>query len=105
VPPVSKQGSVANRPIEASVGVAVDERCEHGIDRNSRYEAREEEPGDTNPDRKCPRERLLRHDIAITNCEAGDESEINRVAERPALDKAESSTGPVTRPEWRGRVR
>jgi hypothetical protein len=88
VPPVSKQGCVATGPIEASVGPAVDERCAHGVDRNSRYEACEEEPADTNPDRECPRERLSRHDIAITNCEAGDESEIDRVAERPALDKA-----------------
>jgi hypothetical protein len=61
-----------------SVGVAVGERCAHGIDRNPRCEAREEEPADTNPDRKYSRKRLLRHDIAITNCEAGDEGEIDR---------------------------
>jgi hypothetical protein len=36
-----------------SAGVAIGERCAHGVDRNPRYEAREEEPGDTNPDRKC----------------------------------------------------
>jgi hypothetical protein len=71
-----------------SAGVAVGERCAHGVDRNPRYEAREEEPGDTNPDRKCARERLPRHDIAITNREAGDEAEIDGVADRPALDKA-----------------
>jgi hypothetical protein len=47
----------------------------------------EEEPGDTNPDRKCARERLPRYDIAITNREASDEGEIDRVADRPALDK------------------
>ena len=34
-----------------SAGVAVGERCAHGVDRNPRYEARVEEPGDTNPDR------------------------------------------------------
>src|SRR5262249_7433647 len=34
------------------------------------------------------RERLKRHDIAITDCEAGDEGEIDGVADRPALDKA-----------------
>src|SRR6266478_1504878 len=71
-----------------SVGVAVGERCAHGIDRNPGCEAREEEPADTNPDRKYARKRLLRHDIAITNCEAGDEGEIDRVADRPTLDKA-----------------
>jgi hypothetical protein len=31
---------------------------------------------------------LPRHDIAIANCEAGDEGEIERIADRPALDKA-----------------
>jgi hypothetical protein len=71
-----------------SAGVAIGERCAHGVDRNPRYEAREEEPGDTNPDRKCARERLPWHDVAITNREAGDEGEIDRVADRLALDKA-----------------
>jgi AraC-like DNA-binding protein len=71
-----------------SAGVAVGDRCAQGGDRNPRCEAREEEPGDTNPDRKYSRKRLLRHDIAITNCEAGDEGEIDRVADRPTLDKA-----------------
>ena len=69
-------------------GVAVGERCAHGMDHNPRCETREEEPADTNPDRKYPRKRLSRHDIAITNCEAGDEREIDRVADRPSLDKA-----------------
>jgi hypothetical protein len=58
------------------------------VDRNPRYEARNEEPGDTNPDRKYARERLPRHDIAVTDREAGDKGEIDRVADRPALDKA-----------------
>jgi hypothetical protein len=44
----------------------------HGIDRNPRYETREKEPTDTNPDRKCTPKRLPRHDIAITNREAGE---------------------------------
>src|SRR5262249_46686047 len=57
--------------------VAADERFMQSIDRNARHETREEEPGDANPDRKCARERLPRHDIAITNCEAGDEGEID----------------------------
>ena len=70
-----------------SAGVAVGERCAHGVDRNARYEAREEEPGDTNPYRKCARERLPRHDIAITNREAGDEGELDGVADGPAFDK------------------
>ena len=50
-----------------SAGVALGKRCAHGIDRNPRYETREEEPTDTNPDRKCTPKRLPRHDIAITN--------------------------------------
>ena len=60
----------------------------HGVDRNPRYEPREEEPGETNPDRKCARDRLPRYEIAITNREAGDEGEIDRVANRPAFEKA-----------------
>ena len=44
-------------------------------------------PETTNPDRKCARERLSRYDIAKANCEAGDEGEIDCVAERPALKK------------------
>jgi hypothetical protein len=64
-----------------SAGVALAKRSAHGIDRNPRYETREEEPTDTNPDRKCAPKRLPRHDIAITNREAGDEGEIDRVAE------------------------
>jgi hypothetical protein len=71
-----------------SDSVALGKRCAHGIDRNPCYETREEESTDTNADRKCARKRLPRHDIAITNREAGDESEIDRVADRPALDKA-----------------
>src|ERR1700738_3899080 len=31
---------------QASVDVAIVDRCAHGVDRNSRYEASEEEPGD-----------------------------------------------------------
>ena len=49
----------------------------HRVDRNSRYHAREKDPGDTNRDRKCARESLPRCDIAIANREAGD-------GERPA---------------------
>ena len=48
----------------------------------------EDEPGDTNPNRKCARECLLRNDIAIANREAGDECEIQCVPDRPTLDKA-----------------
>ena len=76
------------RSAPTSAGVAADERFMQSIDRNARHETREEEPGDANPDRKCARERLPRHDIAITDCEAGDEGEIDGVADRPALDKA-----------------
>ncbi len=75
----------AERLAFSRVGVA--KRCTHGVDRNCRYDAREKEPTDTNPDRKCARERLPRHHIAITNREAGDEGEIQCVPDRPALDK------------------
>src|SRR5262249_42415002 len=47
-----------------------------------------QQPAHTNPDSKYARERLPRHDIAVTNCEAGDEGEIQRITHRPALDKA-----------------
>src|SRR5262249_21238951 len=55
---------------------------------NRGYDAREKEPGDTDPNRKCACERLPRHDIAITNREASDEGEVQCVPDRPALDKA-----------------
>src|SRR5262249_24814576 len=68
-------------------GAAVGERWAHGMDRNPRCEAREEQSGETNHDCKCAPERLPRHDIAIADCETGDEGEIERIADRPALDK------------------
>ena len=68
--------------------VRIGKRCVHGLDRNRRYDAREKQPEDTNPDRECPRESLPRYEIAITNREAGDEGEIDRVADGPALKKA-----------------
>lgn len=57
------------------------DRCAQGVDRNRRYQTSEEEPADTNPDCECAGESLMRYDIAITNREAGDESEIERVAD------------------------
>jgi hypothetical protein len=84
---ISRAGACARRNWK-SIGVTIAERCAHGVDRNPRYEAREEEPGDTNPDRKCARERLSRYDIAIANRKAGDECEIDGFAEGPALKKA-----------------
>jgi hypothetical protein len=71
-----------------SADVAICERCAHGVDRNPRDQAREEEPGDANPDRKDARKRLPGYDIAITNREAGDKGKIDGVPDRPALDKA-----------------
>jgi len=73
---------------DLSLGVGISERCAHGVDRNRRYDTREKEPGDTNPDCKDACERLPWCDIAITNRETGDESEIDCVPDRPALDKA-----------------
>src|SRR5262245_4464751 len=85
-----------------SIGVTIAERCAHGVDRNPRYEAREEEPGDANPDRECARQPLPRHDIAVTNRKASDEGEINCVAERPALDKADQQAqGDLNRQNYR----
>ena len=66
----------------------IPERCAHAVNRNRRYEAREEQPADTNPDSEYARERLPRHDIAVTNGEAGDEGEIQRITDSPALDKS-----------------
>src|SRR5262249_12180440 len=66
---------------------AVGERFAHGVDRNCRDETRGKDPGETNYDRKCARQRLPRDEITVTNREAGNESEIERISERPALDK------------------
>src|ERR1700738_4062639 len=48
------------------------------------------------PERPIPivsaRATLPRYDIAVTNREAGDEGEIDRVADRPALHKADQQT-------------
>jgi len=63
-------------------------RCAQGIHRDPRYEACEEEPTDTNPDRKCTPKRLPWHDIAITDCEASNEGEIDRITHGPALQEA-----------------
>jgi hypothetical protein len=71
-----------------STGVAIVDSCAHGVDSNSRDDARQKEPGDANPDRKSTRQRLSRYDIAIANREAGFEGEIDGVAERPTLKKA-----------------
>src|SRR5262245_36845803 len=66
---------------------AVGERFAHGVDRNCRDETRGKEPGETDYDRKCARQRLPRDEITVTNREAGNESEIDRIPERPALNK------------------
>ena len=71
-----------------SAGVALAKRSTHGIDRNPRYDTRYEEPTDTNPDRKCTPKRLPRHDIAITDCEASNEGEVDRITHGPALQEA-----------------
>src|SRR5262245_17282225 len=83
----------------ASAAVVVDECHTQGIDRNSRYESGEEDPGKTNRNRQYARERLPRHDIAITNRQAGDESEIDRVTDRPALEKANEQAQGNLNPE------
>jgi hypothetical protein len=79
-----------DRSDNKSVGLAfgIGERRAHGVHGNRRYDARENESGDTNPNRKCARDRLPRYDIAITNRETGDKGEINCVPDRPAFDKA-----------------
>ena len=57
------------------------------MDGNCRYESRSKEPEKANSDRKCARQRLPRDEITVTNREAGNESEIDRIPERPALNK------------------
>jgi hypothetical protein len=59
----------------------------HGVDCNCRYESRAKEPENANSDRKRACERLPRDEITVTNREAGNESEIDRIPERPALNK------------------
>jgi hypothetical protein len=39
------------------------------------------------PIRKCARQRLPWDEITVTNCEAGNESKIDRIPDRPALNK------------------
>src|SRR6478672_1214456 len=65
----------------------ISERRAHGVDGNCRYQSRGKEPEKGNSDRKRARQRLLRDEITVTNGEAGDESEIDRIPERPALNK------------------
>jgi len=72
-----------------STGVAIAKRCAHGVHRNPCNESGEKEPANTNPDCKDARECLPRHEIAITNRESGDESEIDRVAHTPTLKKTD----------------
>jgi len=59
----------------------------HGVDRNCRYESCDKKPEKANSYRKCARQRLPRDEITVTNREAGNESEIDRIPERPALNK------------------
>jgi len=68
--------------------VAVVERRAHCVDANPRHQAREEDACETDHHCECACERLPRHNIAVANCEAGDEGEIKRIAERPTLSKA-----------------
>jgi len=57
------------------------------MDRNCRYDARDKEPEISNSDRKCARQRLPRDEITVTNRKAGNESEIDCIPGRPALNK------------------
>ena len=45
------------------------------------------DPEKANSDRKCARQRLPRDEITVTNRGAGNENEIDRIPERPALNK------------------
>jgi hypothetical protein len=74
----------------------------HGVDRNCRYESRDKEPQKANSDRKCARQRLPRDEITVTNREAGNESEIDRIPERPALNKtSQQAQGKLNRQNCR----
>src|SRR5215831_2663541 len=73
------------RPLTATL--AIGERRAHGMDRDCRYESRGKKPEKANCDRKCARQRLPRDEITVTNREASNESEIDRIPERPALNK------------------
>ena len=58
--------------VRMSVCLTLIDGFAHRVNRDSRYHAREEEPGDTNRNRECARETQPRYDIAIANREAGD---------------------------------
>src|SRR5262249_45771618 len=72
-----------------SASVTVRQRRAHRINRDSPDQPRQESAAKSDPDRECARERLPRYDIAVTDGEAGDEGEVNRVPDRPALEKAD----------------
>jgi hypothetical protein len=57
------------------------------VDGNRRYDTRKKETRYTNSNRKCAPQRLPRDEITVTNREAGNEGEIDRIPERPALNK------------------
>src|SRR6516164_5624006 len=57
------------------------------MDRHCRYDTRDKQPEIANSDRKCTRQHLPRDEITVTNREAGNESEIDCIPDRPALNK------------------
>jgi hypothetical protein len=83
------------------------------VDGNCRYESRNKEPEKANSDRKCARQRLRREEITVTNREAGNESEIDRIPEPSTKNQSASPgqaeslelpTTPATSREWHGRA-
>src|SRR5215475_134439 len=70
-----------------SAFIAVRQGRTHCIDGDCGHQARDEYAAKADRHRQCARKRLPRHDIAIADGEAGDEGEIDGVAERPALDE------------------
>jgi hypothetical protein len=58
------------------------------VDGNCRYESRSKDPEKANSDSKCVRQRLPRDEITVTNREAGNESEIDRIPGTPTMETA-----------------
>src|SRR5262249_24035438 len=76
-------------PQSKSALTAVRQGRTHCVDGDSSHEAGQEDAAKADHDRECAREHLPRHDIAIADGEAGDEGEVDCLAQRPPLDETD----------------
>src|SRR5947208_15646506 len=91
--PQAKGCSVAQRH-SLSPGIAVHQRGAQRRNREGRDRPRQKNAAESDSDRKYARERLPRHEITITEREAGDEGEIDRIPDRPTLEEANQAAKP-----------